>query len=236
MNYKIALIGAMDEEIEALSQDLLHRRNHETTFSDFPIVTGNLNTQDVIIARCGIGKVNAALATQYIINEFNPKAIINTGVAGGVNPKVRISDLVIGHSSLQHDVDASHFGYSPGAIPRLDTSLFLADPKLVKLANEAANDQLDSKRVHLGLIASGDQFVASAEQKQAIIKLFPETTCVEMEGAAIAQVAHLNQIPHLIIRAISDQADNTAPDDFNHYLMNIIPELNGVIMRLMELL
>ncbi|HHU60675.1 MAG TPA: 5'-methylthioadenosine/adenosylhomocysteine nucleosidase [Natronincola sp.] len=236
MANKVAIIGAMEEEVEALYQNLLNINEHETNLPDLPVFTGILSEKEVIIARCGIGKVNAALATQYIINTFNPDFIINTGVAGGVSPKVRIADFVVGQSSLQHDFDARYFGYPMGTIPRLKTSVFLADSRMVELCIQAAGDELGQKRVHRGLIVSGDQFVASTEQKKSILEFFPDTMCVEMEGAAIAQVAHLNQIPHIIIRAISDQADNSAPKDFNQYLLEIIPELNRVIQRLLNLI
>lgn len=236
MNNPIGIIGAMDVEVTTLSQKLCNAQDHPTPFINLPILTGSLGMQKVVIACCGIGKVNAALATQYIIDHFNPKAIINTGVAGGVSPQVSIGDLVIGQNSLQHDFDVRNFGYPKGTIPSLKTSIFPADPKLIELAVQAARTQVDHNKIHQGLIVSGDQFISSLEQKREIISFFPKTMCAEMEGAAIAQVAHLNQIPHLIVRAISDQADNTAPEDFDQYLLEIIPTLNAVIQKLVSLI
>lgn len=236
MENMIAIIGAMDEEVTSLTQALANTHEEQNRFSDLPIFTGQLRGKNVVIARCGIGKVNAALATQFLLDNYHPKVIINTGVAGGVSPMVKIGDLVIGHSSLQHDFDVQNFGYPRGVIPRLKTSLFQAEQRLVELAADAATEIFGANRIHKGFIVSGDQFVSSIEQKEAILRFFSEATCVEMEGAAIAQVAYMNQVSHLIVRAISDQADTTAPGDFDQYLSEIIPSLNGVIMKLVELI
>lgn len=229
MKNPIAIIGAMDEEVSTLGQqmDLVHEER--ISLNDLPILTGVLADREVVLARCGIGKVNAALATQYIIDRFGPRAIINTGVAGGLNPRALIGDLVVGEHSLQHDFDVSNFDYPRGTIPSLEVSTFPADPVLVDLAVAAAQKEPGQKQVHRGLIVSGDQFISSREQKQEILAHFPKAICAEMEGAAIAQAAYLNGVPHVIVRAISDQADDTAPVDFRAYLLKIIPVLNAVI-------
>lgn len=231
---RVAIIGAMEEEVIGLQQSMTNKQEFTTTLSDLPIFTGLLDGIEVVIARCGIGKVNAALATQFLINHFSLLAIINSGVAGGISPTVKIGQLVIGRHSLQHDVDVNKFGYPLGVIPRLETSLFEGDPHMVKQATHAAESLIGFDNVHEGLIVSGDQFISSSEQKHIILEAFPSALCAEMEGAAIAHVAAVNQIPHVIIRAISDQADNTAPDDFNAYLLEIIPTLNEVIKSLVR--
>ncbi|NMB02900.1 MAG: 5'-methylthioadenosine/adenosylhomocysteine nucleosidase [Firmicutes bacterium] len=228
----IAIIGAMDEEVVALSASLATGQQLPSPFSDLPLFSGTLENQHIVIARCGIGKVNAALATQYIIDKFNPTVIINTGVAGGLSSKLAIGDLVVGTSSMQHDFDVRNFNYPKGVIPRLATSVFKPEDDLLDLAVQAAIEELGSIRVHQGLIVSGDQFISSQEQKQEILRFFPEAFCAEMEGAAIAQVACVNGTDHLIVRAISDLADNTAPDDFDQYLLRIIPDLNQVIRKI----
>lgn len=231
---KIAIIGAMEEEVSGLQAIMTDQKELTTHFRDLPIFTGKLAGVEVVVARCGIGKVNAAMATQFLINQFSLTALINSGVAGGVSPLVKIGQLVIGTHSLQHDMDVNNFGYPQGTIPRLETSVFPADSQLVNLALQKAETVLGAENVHQGLIASGDQFVSALEQKQKILKAFPTALCVEMEGAAIAHVAWLNQVPHVIIRAISDQADNTAPADFDAYLLEIIPALNQVITNLVH--
>lgn len=230
----IAIIGAMDEEVQALSQSLIPSQEIETNFSNLPISSGTLDDQKVVIVRCGIGKVNAALATQYIIDRFRPKIIINSGVAGGLQPELVIGDVVIGTGAQHHDFDVRNFGHPKGTIPRLESSHFVTAPHLLEYGIKAATQVLGVKRVHQGLIVSGDQFISSREQKQEILRFFPTAFCAEMEGAAIAQVASLNKTAHLIVRAISDQADSTAPEDFDEYLLRIIPDLNNVIRRVLS--
>src|SRR5690554_1023144 len=188
MEDRIAIIGAMNEEVEALRQELAMGQEIDSSFSILSIFQGSLEDQDVVIARCGVGKVNAALATQYIIDHYNPRVIINSGVAGGVSPNVRIGDLVIGTSAMHHDFDVQKFGYLKGIIPSLETSVFQAESRLTLLASQAAAAELGTAKVHQGLIVSGDQFISSREQKQEILDFFPDAICVEMEGAAIAQV------------------------------------------------
>jgi adenosylhomocysteine nucleosidase len=233
---RIAIIGAMDEEVEALGHALTSVTQVQSPLRNLPIVQGGLGGKEVVVVRCGIGKVNAALATQYVIDHFKPTGIINSGIAGALSPKVRIGDLVLGTNSLHHDFDLREFGYAMSYIPSLGSSTFTADSRLLVAATQAAKEELTSDRIHQGLIVSGDQFISSTEQKQHISRMFPEAMCAEMEGAAIGQVATINQVPHLIMRAISDLADNTAPDDSDRYILEIIPVLNAVIHRLVALL
>lgn len=229
MENPIAVICAMEEEINTLVQRMSPVHKERVSLDSLPIFAGDLAGRKVVLARCGIGKVNAALATQYLIDRFRPRAIINSGVAGGLSSAVAIGDLVIADESMQHDVDVTHLDYAQGVIPRLKTSVFQADRELSLQAVQAAQNEVGCNRVHQGMIVSGDQFVSSVEQKQHILAHFPTAICVEMEGAAIAQTAYLNQVPYVIVRAISDQADNTAPADFDAYLLQIIPALNAVI-------
>lgn len=226
-----AVIGAMEEEIVGLLKGLQNIEQIEPGTMDFPLYKGLLGGKPVLVARCGIGKVNAALCTQYLIDKFPIQAIINSGVAGAINPDVRIGDLVVSTSALYHDFDAKFFGYPKGAIPRMAISEFSADGNLVKLALQESRAVMGHERVHSGLIVSGDQFVAGSTGKQSIVKDFPEAMCVEMEGAAIAHAAYQNQVPFVILRTMSDQADDTAPEDFDAYLAKVIPELNAVVTK-----
>ena len=228
----IAIVGAMDEEINSLGQKLKEAEEHSVRFGKFPLLTGRLNNCSVVIARSGIGKVNVSLTTQHLIDRFPLKAIINTGVAGGLHPRVALGDLIISRDSVQHDFDTGQLGYPRGVIPRLESSVFTADPQLVEKAVKVAQRILAAEQIHQGLIISGDQFVSSQEQKKTLRSFFPAALCVEMEGAALAHVAHLNNIPHLILRAVSDHADNTAPQDFELYLEKTIPILNQIIQDL----
>ncbi len=233
MEEHIAIIGAMDEEVEALWAALTLATPVPSPLVNLPMFTGRLGETQVVIARCGIGKVNAALATQFIIDHFDTSLILNSGVAGGLSPQVKIGDIVLGTNSLQHDFDVGEFGHARGIIPRLATSAFKADAVLLEVAAQTAVEVVGNNRVHQGLIVSGDQFISSPEEKQKISGFFPEAMCVEMEGAAIGQVASINQVPHLIIRAISDLADSTAPEDFDSYILEIVPVLNTVIQVLL---
>lgn len=229
-----ALIAAMDEEVVALREKLTSAQRVAVPFAELPIYQGQLQDLDTVIVQCGIGKVNAALATQYTIDHFKPKVIITSGVAGAVSPKIRVGDVIIATAAQQHDFDVRGFGYPVGVIPRLRSSLFPADHRLVELAAAAAGKL--NARTHQGLVVSGDAFICSQEQKDEILKHFPEALCADMEAAAIAQVAALNGIPFLILETISDQADDEAEDVFYETLPDVLAGLNSVIEELLGLL
>jgi adenosylhomocysteine nucleosidase len=220
----------MDVEVAGLRERLQDVEEVPTKGMDFPLYTGMFGEVPVLLARCGIGKVNAALCTQYLIDHFPIAAVINSGVAGALQPGVKIGDLVVSNAAMYHDFDVIFFGYPKGVIPGLSTSTFAADERLVHLALQHGTNVLGESRVHTGLIVSGDQFVAGSEQKQSILRHFPEALCVEMEGSAIANTAYQNQVPFVILRAMSDQADDTAPADFDAYLAEVIPALDQVVM------
>jgi len=167
--------------------------------------------QEVVVVRSGIGKVNAGICAQILVDRFHVDTLINTGIAGSLDAKIDIGDLVISTDALHHDMDAVNFGYEPGQIPRMDVLAFPADEELVKKAVEA--NQKANPEIHTGRVASGDQFIAAGDVKDRIAEGF-HPLCVEMEGAAIAQVAYLNKVSYVIIRAISDKADNSATMDY----------------------
>ncbi len=234
MEKYIGIIGAMDEEVSALIQHLTDPEPIAAPFRDLPVFKGRLGDRSVIIARCGIGKVNAALCSQFMIDRFPLQVLINTGVAGGISPLLELGDLVISANAIHHDFDTRNFGYDRGTIPSMNVRSFPADPQIQKEALQIAKHIMGAERVHLGLVVSGDQFVSSTDQKNEIVQFFPDALCVEMEGAAIAQAAYVNRIPYVIIRSISDKADNTAPDDFDAYLDKVIPKLNEVVRELVS--
>ena len=224
----IGIIGAMKAEVEGLIQALAPVS--QTTVAGLTFFQGELVNHPVVVVQSGVGKVNAAMCTQILIDHFSVSAIINTGVAGGINPKVAIGDVVIATHAMHHDFDVTVLGYDPGAIPSLETSCFEADPNLRQIALAAACSIHGDKRTHSGIIVSGDQFIASTERKKTLAQTF-NAICAEMEGAAIAHVAYLNQVPYSIIRIISDQADSTAPADFHAFVAQIIPGLNQIVME-----
>ena len=207
----IGIIGAMEEEVELLKEKMTDTVIIEKAGMKF--VKGTLKGQTAVVVRSGIGKVNAGICTQILADEFQVEAVINTGIAGSLKAEINIGDIVLSTDTMQHDVDAREFGYPLGQIPRMETLTFLADEKLRKLAKEVCEEVNPDIQVFEGRVASGDQFVADKETKEKIIEN-TQAYCTEMEGAAIGQAAYLNKIPYLVIRAISDKADDSATVDY----------------------
>ncbi len=207
----LGIIGAMDEEVSQIKELLANVKITNKAGMEF--FKGTLNNKDVVIVRSGIGKVNAGICAQILVDLFDVSAIINTGIAGSLHSEINIGDIVLSSDALQHDVDAVSFGYNLGVIPRMETSTFIADKNLIKLADECCHKVCTDINTFIGRVVSGDQFVSSKDKKDFISKNF-NGYCTEMEGAAIAQAAYLNNIPFLIIRAISDKADDSAHMDY----------------------
>lgn len=210
----IGIIGAMEEEVSKLKERMLIKET--ITKASMEFVKGTLGEKEIVVVRSGIGKVNAAICTQILIDLFDVKAIINTGIAGSLRAEINIGDIVLSSDALQHDVDATGFGYDYGVIPRMENSIFAASERLIKIAKESCETVNKDISTFVGRIVSGDQFVSSKEKKDWISSNF-QGYCTEMEGAAIAQVAYLNRIPFLIVRAISDKADNSAQMDYGEF-------------------
>lgn len=205
------IIGAMEEEVNILKEkmqvsDILKKASME-------FYKGTLSGKEVVIVRSGISKVNAAVCTQILIDDFKVDRVINTGIAGSLQNKIDIGDIVISSDALQHDVDATGFGYEPGVIPRMETSVFTADSSLVELAKEVCEREIPEITPHVGRVVTGDQFISDKTVKERIESRF-HGYCTEMEGAAIAQVAWLNKVPFVILRAISDKSDDSATVDY----------------------
>lgn len=208
---KIGIIGAMEEEVQALREKLRDVKRLRKASMDF--YSGKFGHMEAVIVRSGIGKVNAGICTQILADVYQVDAVINTGIAGSLSAEINIGDIVISTDTLQHDMDATGFGYEPGVIPQMETSCFQAAPELLEKAKDACREVASEIQVFTGRIVSGDQFVSSREMKERIKEQF-NGLCTEMEGAAIAQAAYLNQIPFVIIRAISDKADDSATVDY----------------------
>ncbi len=210
----IGIIGAMEEEVSQIVKKMDNVQPTETAGMIFN--KGTLNNKDLVVVRSGIGKVNAAMCTQILATNFNVNYVINTGVAGSLKNEINIGDIVISTDALQHDMDATGFGYEPGIIPRMKTSVFEADKRLIDIAEKACSTAVPEIGVFKGRVVSGDQFITDKAVKERLISLFAGY-CTEMEGAAIAQAAYLNNIPFLIIRAISDKADDSASMDYGEF-------------------
>ena len=202
---KTGIIGAMDVEIRYL-KDAMTKTSVKTR-AGLEFLEGCLRGQDVVLARCGIGKVNAALCAQALIDAFDIARVINTGIAGAISDKLRPCDIVFSTDAVYHDFDVTGFGYAPMEIPGMD-SVFKADARLLEIAAQAGASLNLTSVLHMGRIATGDVFVASLKKKREIQALC-DPLCVEMEGAAIAHVCRANNTPFVIIRCISDMADDS---------------------------
>ncbi len=205
----IGIIGAMDLEIDKIRQDMNVISVKNIVGMDF--ILGRLGGCSCVLVKCGIGKVNAAVCTQVMIDLYAVDCIINTGVGGSLSPQLSIGDIVISSEAMQHDMDISPLGYAPGVIPDMETSLFEADKALIEAARAALVEC--GIRGVIGRVASGDRFVADDKLKAHIADSFG-AVCCEMEGGAIAHTCYLNRIPFVIIRAISDSADGSGDVDY----------------------
>ena len=208
---RIGIIGAMDLEVEHLKGEMQISRIVDKAGMEF--YTGTLKGVDVVIVRSGIGKVNAGLCAQILADVFQVTHIINTGVAGSLNAKLDIGDILISRDALYHDVDVRIFGYQLGEVPQMGCREFKADKAMIEAAVSSCKEVNPDIHVEVGRILSGDQFISDKAKKETLIADF-QGDCTEMEGAAIAHSAYLNKIPFVIIRAISDKADDSAEMDY----------------------
>ena len=208
----IGIIGAMEQEVSQVVAAMTNVSVSEIAGMKFN--KGKFCNKDVIVVKSGIGKVNAAICAEILVACFNVDKIINTGIAGSLKNEINIGDVVLSTDALQHDVDATNFGYAKGVIPGMAVSTFIADEGLIKTAEEACHKACPDIEVFKGRVVSGDIFVSDKAVKNSIAETF-HGYCTEMEGAAIAQAAYLNKVPFLIIRAISDKADDSASMVYN---------------------
>jgi adenosylhomocysteine nucleosidase len=228
----IGIIGALSVEVEGL----LTKMNTEdiTAIGGMVFYMGEIADKKVVAARCGVGKANAAMCAQAMIISFPVTAVINLGAAGAIDNALNIGDVVVATDLVQHDVRAGSFGYPKGQVPGLDVFAFTADERISKSALAACNAIFaEGANVHHGRIATGDQFIEDAALKQQILDDFG-ALCVEMEGAAIAQVCYLNKIPFGAIRAISDKADGSAEVDFEKFIARAAENSAKVVMQMMR--
>lgn len=229
----IGIIGAMEEEVAILKEKMSEVTVLEKAGMEF--FRGILGGQQVVVVRSGIGKVNAGICTQILADVFHVNAVINTGIAGSLKAEINIGDIVLSTDTMQHDVDAREFGYEIGQVPRMDTRTFPADDRLRETALQVCRKVNPEIQVFEGRVASGDQFVADKETKEKIIAN-TQAYCTEMEGAAIGQAAYLNRIPYLVIRAISDKADDSAHMDYPAFEKEAIRHTVNLVENMMKAL
>lgn len=212
---RIGIIGAMDEEMALLKEQL--EGTEESTIAGYHFYEGTLSGKDVVLLQSGIGKVNAAMATTLLLQEFSPDCIINTGSAGGFDHSLKVGDVVISSEVRHHDVDVTAFNYEYGQVPGLPAA-FLPDDHLVDVAEKAAKDTQEGIQIVKGLIATGDSFMSDPERVEGLRSHFSNLQAVEMEAAAIAQVCHQFKKPFVIIRALSDIAGKESHVSFDQFL------------------
>lgn len=207
----LGIIGAMDEEVAKL-KSMISGLNIVTK-AGMSFYTGSILDKSVVIVKCGVGKVNAAMCAQAMIDEFSVSAIINTGIAGSLDSAINIGDIVLATDTIEHDMDVEALGYGPGIIPDTATSVFKTDKRLLDCATRSIDKAGLDVKVFTGTVVSGDQFISKRDKKEWLVSTFGGL-CTEMEGASIGHVATLNNIPYLVVRAISDKADDSAQMDY----------------------
>ena len=225
----IGIIGAMDGEVAAII-DRLEDASFETV-SGVKIYTGTLYGKRVAVARCGIGKVFAAICTEAMILKYAPRLIVNTGVGGALDKSLRPLDIVLASRLVQHDMDTSPLGDPKGLVSGINRIYFDADERAVGLLSDAAREL--GVRQLVGTVASGDRFIAERADKERIVADFGAAAC-EMEGAAVAQVAFVNETPFAVVRAISDSADGDAGMDYPVFLERAAGISTALTLSLVE--
>ena len=203
---KIGIIGAMEVEVSYLKGRLENTTSQ--VIAGMKFAEGTFNGVPAVVVFCSVGKVNAGICVQILVDRFNVTHVINTGVAGSLDSAINIGDLVVSTDAVHHDMDVCNLGYEPGQVPGFKEIYFPADEQLRSIVKQAAAQVATDIAVFDGRVASGDQFVRTNAEKQRIISTFA-ARCCEMEGAAIAHACFLNDVPFVIVRAISDKADGS---------------------------
>lgn len=223
----IIILGALDAEVQAFIQALADGIAHQ--YGPFQVHEGTLENQHVVICQSGVGKVAAAMTTQFLIDRYQPQAVLFTGVAGALNPSYEVGDMVLATDCVQYDMDARGLGFPVGNIPYTELRFFKSDSNLL----HAAMSTSTGHRIHQGRILTGDRFVTHEALPQLmILNQELKGDAVEMEGAAVAQVCIIHQIPFLIIRTISDKANADSPIDFPRFLPTVAQNSFAVVKHI----
>lgn len=227
----IGIIGAMEVEVEMLKEATNIEKIDKIAGMTFS--KGELEGQEIVLVTSGIGKVNAAVCTQILVNKFDVTHVINTGVAGAIHDELDFGDLVISTDLIEHDMDATGFGYEPGQIPQMEEWVFKADSELIELAEKAGVEEEITHSIFKGRIVSGDVFISSVEKKNYLSEQF-KAHAAEMEGAAIAHTCYLNEIPFLILRAMSDKANGTAHENFDVFCQEAAVNSSNIVKNILR--
>ena len=227
----IGIIGAMDVEVESLKDAAKIART--TKLAEMEYCEGRLGDKNVVIVKCGMGKVNAGVCANTLINEFGCTKIINTGVAGSLDNQIDIGDIVVSVDAVQHDFDVSPIGFEKGEIPYTGLYAFPADEALRAAAVDAVENSAAGIHAFEGRVCSGDQFISTKEQKETITSNFGGMCC-EMEGAAVAQICYLNSTPFVIIRAISDKPDGSEFVEYHVFAEAAAKNCAGIVQYMVK--
>ncbi|MFJ7826866.1 5'-methylthioadenosine/S-adenosylhomocysteine nucleosidase [Psychrobacillus sp. NPDC096623] len=227
---RIAVIGAMEEEVELLRKEIENPETKNIANSEF--TSGSYKNHEVILLKSGIGKVNAAMTTSILLSEFQPDYVINTGSAGGYDPNLEVGAIVISDEVRHHDVDVTAFGYEIGQVPQLPAA-FRSDERLMKLAEEAVSE-IGQHQAATGLIATGDIFMHEPAKVEQVRSHFPQMKACEMEAAAVAQVCHQFEVPFVVIRSLSDIAGKESSISFDEFLPVAAKHSTQVVLRVIE--
>jgi adenosylhomocysteine nucleosidase len=227
---KIAVIGAMEQEVEALRATLENSQTETIAKSEY--TTGTINGKEVILLKSGIGKVNAAMATTILLEKYNPDVVINTGSAGGFDPELEVGAVVISDEVRHHDCDVTAFGYEIGQMAGMPAA-YLADEKLINVAKEAVTE-VGEHPFAVGLICSGDVFMADPVRTEQVRKNFPTMKACEMEAAGVAQVCYQFEKPFVVIRALSDIAGKQSNLSFDEFLPIAAKHSTEIVLKTIE--
>lgn len=231
LEMKLGIIGAMHEEVIELQKAMTIEKKEE--IGGFTYYTGKILQKEIVLVECGIGKVNSAVCTTILLNNFSVDKVIFTGVAGAVGRVLNIGDVVISTELIEHDFDCTAFGLRHGEIPRMESSIFKADEELVNFAKKSVIKVIGEHRVKLGRVVSGDQFIANKEKINWLGETF-NAECTEMEGASVAHVCYLFKKPFVILRAISDKADGSAHMDFKKFVELASENSKNVVLEMLN--
>ncbi|ASA21015.1 5'-methylthioadenosine/adenosylhomocysteine nucleosidase [Paenibacillus donghaensis] len=231
MSQVIGIIGAMDEEIQLMQGSMT--QEHSRIKAGITYYEGTIHGKRIVLCKSGVGKVNAAVTTQILIDTFGVSRVLFTGVAGALHPDLDIADIVISSECMQHDMDVTPLGYAKGVIPDAEISIFPADAALVQLAEQACAEL--GQKFLTGRVLSGDQFIAS---KDAVAALRAEMdgACAEMEGAAVAQACSMNAIPFVVLRSMSDKADGSAEMNYRDFTILASERSHAILEHMLKAL
>lgn len=230
---KVAILGAMDQEIALLTQRI--ETLTTDTLQHLTVYRGMVGEIEVFIVKCGIGKVASAVATTLLIQQYQPDYVVNTGSAGGFDPRLSVGDIVIASGVKHHDVDITHFGYELGQVAGNFPTVFDCDQRLIDAAQKAMQTLPTLKSIE-GLIYSGDAFIGDDNTVMQLKQHFPDMSAVEMEGAAIGQTCHLLNTPFIVLRSLSDIAGKSSTVSFEKYIETAGQHSAALVLEMLKTL